>query len=171
VTGNLEKAYQTLELWYQAYPRRENPNAQGFLGSLATHGTGRYERAMEMSQRRIAANPDEVFGYSSLSWSYFLTDRFSEAESTLQRASDSKLETPEVLALRYTIAVLKGNPGQLDRAVGLARGKGRAEYWMAHEEALALARSGRLQAARRSSNRAVDLVREAGERETLNTAS
>ena len=36
VTGNLEKAYQTLELWYQTYPRGENPNAQGFLGGLAT---------------------------------------------------------------------------------------------------------------------------------------
>ena len=31
VTGNLEKAYQTLELWFQTYPRGENPNAQGFL--------------------------------------------------------------------------------------------------------------------------------------------
>jgi len=166
VTGNLEKAYQTLELWYQTYPRGENPNAQGFLGGLATHGTGRYERAMEMSQKRIAANPDEVFGYSSLSWSYFLTDRFSEAESTLQRASERKLETPEFLVMRYTIAALNSDQEQMDRVVGLARGKGRAEHWMAHEEALAFARLGRLQAARRSSNRAVDLVLQSGERET-----
>ena len=36
---------------------------------------------------------------------------------------------------------------------------------MAHEEALALARSGRLQAARRSSSRAVDLALQEGERE------
>jgi tetratricopeptide (TPR) repeat protein len=166
VTGNLEKAYQTLELWYQTYPRGENPNAQGFLGGLATHGTGRYERAMEMSQRRIAANPDEVFGYSSLAWSYFLTGRFSEAESALQRASDRKLETAEFLVLRYAIAVLKGNQDQMDRAAGLAKGRGRIEHWMAHEEALALARSGRLQAARQSSKRAMALALEAGERET-----
>lgn len=166
VTGNLERAYQTLELWYQTYPRGENPNAQGFLGGLATHGTGRYERAMEMSQKRIAANPDEVFGYSSLSWSYFLTDRFSEAESTLQRASGRKLEIPEFLVIGYNIAVLQGDQEQMDRAVGLAKGKRRAEHWMAHEEALALARSGRLQAARRSSKRAVDLALQAGDRET-----
>jgi serine/threonine protein kinase/tetratricopeptide (TPR) repeat protein len=166
VTGNLEKAYQTLELWYQTYPRGENPNAQGFLGGLATHGTGRYERAMEMSQKRIAANPDEVFGYSSLWWSYFLTGRFSEAEGALQRASDRKVETSEFLVLRYTIAALKGDQQQMAREVGLAKGKPRAEHWMAHEEALALARSGRLQAARRSSNRAVDLVPQGGEQET-----
>ena len=46
----------------------------------------------------------------------------------------------------------------MDRVVNLAKGKRRAEHWMAHQEALALARSGRLQAARRSSSRAVELA-------------
>ena len=72
---------------------------------------------------------------------------------------------PDFLVLRYNIAVLKGDQEQMDRAVALARGKRRAEHWMAHEEALALARSGRLQAARRSSSRAVDLALQEGERE------
>ena len=53
----------------------------------------------------------------------------------------------------------------MDRTVALAKGKHRAEHWMAHEEALALARSGRLQAARRSSSRAVDLALQEGVRE------
>jgi len=165
VTGNLEKAYQTLELWYQTYPRGENPNAQGFLGGLATHGTGRYERAMEMSQKRIAANPDEVFGYSSLASSYFFLDRFGEAEATLRRAAERKLETPDVMLLRYNIALLRGDQQQMDRTTGLARGKRKAELGIAHEEALGLARSGRLQAARRSSSRAMDLALQAGDHE------
>jgi eukaryotic-like serine/threonine-protein kinase len=166
VTGNLEKAYQTLELWYQTYPRGENPNAQGFLGGLATHGTGRYERAIEMSQKRIAAEPDEVFGYSSLASSYLFLDRFDEAESTLQHASDRKVETPDFLVLRYALAFLKGDQEQMDQAVRLAKGKRRAEHLMAHEEALTLAHSGRLDAAGRSSTRAVDLALQAGDRET-----
>ena len=58
VTGNLEKAYQTLELWLQTYPRGEQPNPQGLLGGLSTHGTGRFERAIEASQKAIAADPD-----------------------------------------------------------------------------------------------------------------
>ena len=33
VAGNLEKAYQTLELWYQTYPRGKNPNGGGLLGA------------------------------------------------------------------------------------------------------------------------------------------
>src|SRR5205807_891907 len=43
VTGNLEKAYQTLELWLQTYPRGGDPPPQDFLGGLSTHGTGRFE--------------------------------------------------------------------------------------------------------------------------------
>jgi serine/threonine protein kinase/tetratricopeptide (TPR) repeat protein len=166
VTGNLEKAYQTLELWFQTYPRGENPSARGFLGGLATPGTGRYERAIEMNQKRIAETPDEALGYSGLASDYFFLDRFAEAASTLQSASARKLETPDLLVLRYNIAVLKGDQAEMDRVAGVARGKRRAEHWMAHEEALALAHSGHLQAARRSSNRAVDSALQAGDRET-----
>ena len=73
VTGNLEKAYQTLELWLQTYPRGEQPNPQGLLGGLSTHGTGRFERAIEASQKGIAADPDFALAYGSLASSYFFT--------------------------------------------------------------------------------------------------
>ncbi len=167
MTGNLEKAYRTLELWSETYRRQgETANPQDLLGGLSTHGTGRFERATEASLDGIAADPDFVIPYNNLALAYFFSDRFAEAESTLQRAFARKLEMPLFLVLRYNIAVLKGDQDQMDRAVGLARGKGAAERWMAHEEALALARSGRLQAARRSSNRAVDLAMQEGARES-----
>jgi tetratricopeptide (TPR) repeat protein len=166
VTGNLEKAYQTLELWSQTYPRRgATANPQDLLGGLSTHGTGRFEKAIEASLEGIAADPDFPIAYNNLALAYFFTNRFPEAESTLQRASARKLEMPLFVVLRYNIAVLNGDQEQIDRAVGLARGKGVAEHRMAHEEALALARSGRLQAARRSSGRAVDLALQEGARE------
>ena len=76
VTGNLEKAYQTLESWLQTYPRGEPPDAQGLLGGLSTHGTGRYERAIEMSLEKIAADPDFMLAYDNLAFSYFFLDRF-----------------------------------------------------------------------------------------------
>ena len=51
VTGNLEDAYQTLELWRQTYPRAVfMPLA--LLGGLFTHGTGRFERVIETAQGR-----------------------------------------------------------------------------------------------------------------------
>jgi predicted Ser/Thr protein kinase/tetratricopeptide (TPR) repeat protein len=160
----------TLELWLQTYPRRgEPPSPHGLIGGLSTHGTGRFERAIDASRENIAADPDAARAYDSLAQSYVLTDRFPEAESTLRRASERKLETPILLVMRYNIALLNGDQEQMDRAVGLAKGKQGAEHGMAHAEALALTRSGRLQAARRSSSRAVDLALQGAEREAAAT--
>jgi eukaryotic-like serine/threonine-protein kinase len=165
VTGNLDRAYQTLELWLRTYPRGEQPSPESLLGGLAAQGTGRFERAIETSQRGIAADPSFALAYGNLASSYFFTDRLSQAESTLQRASARKLEIPDFLVLRYNIAALKGDRQQMDRAVGQARGTRGTEPRVAHAEALALVRSGRLQAARRSSSRAVDLALQEGERD------
>jgi eukaryotic-like serine/threonine-protein kinase len=166
VTGNLEKAYQTLESWLQTYPRGGDPPApQDLLGGISTHGTGRFERAIEMEEKEIADKPDINFGYRSLASSYFLLSRFPEAEGTLARASERRLEDPILMVLRYNIAALKEDQDEMDRVVAVARGKHGAEHRVAHAEALALARYGRLEAARQSSSRAVDLALQEGERE------
>src|SRR5262249_39493351 len=126
-------------------------------------------RAIEISQKKVAAAPDFLFGYANLASSYFFLDRFSEAESTLQRASERKLESPNLPMMRYNIAVLNADKDQMDRIVALARGKPGAEHRLAHAQALALVRSGRLADARRSSNRAMDLALQAGQREAAAT--
>jgi len=165
VTGNLEKAYQTLELWLQTHPRGGHPDPHSLFGGIATHGTGRYDKAIEASREAIANDPDFTMAYANLAASYFLTGRFAEAERTMQAASERKLEIPRFLVIGYNIAVLKADQEQMKRTVALARGKRRAEHWMAHEQALALARSGRLQQARRWSNTSIDLALQEGERE------
>jgi tetratricopeptide (TPR) repeat protein len=133
------------------------------LGGISTHGTGRFERAIEASQGEIADDPDNALGYSGLASSYFLLGRFEEAERVLQRATEHKFEeNPVLLVIRYTIAVLDGDKGQVDRIERLAKGKSGVEHAVVHAEALALARSGRLQLARQSSSRAMDLVPQRG---------
>jgi serine/threonine protein kinase/tetratricopeptide (TPR) repeat protein len=164
VTGNLEKAYQTLELWFQMYPGAEQPNPHSLFGGIATHGTGRYDRAIEASRKEIATDPDFGIGYNNLAESYFLTGRFADAERTIQAASRRNLAFDRLLPFRYNIAVLKGDHEQMDRSVALARGKRRLEHWIAHLESLALARAGRVQDARESSNRALELALQEGQR-------
>ena len=165
VTGNLEKAYQTLELWLQTYPRGESPNALSLLGGLATHGTGRFDRAIEASLKEIALEPHAGIGYGSLASSYFFLDRFEEAKRVLQRATEHNLENPILLLVRYNIAVLRGDKSEVDRIAALAKGKPVVGHLVAHAEALALARSGRLQLARQSSSRAMDLALQERQRE------
>jgi Flp pilus assembly protein TadD len=113
---------------------------------------------MEASKKEIADEPDAYPGYSGLASSYYFLDRFPEAERTLQQASERKLGNPNFLVFRYMIAALEGDNDKMDRVMALAKGKRGADHPMAHAEALALVRSGRLQAARRSSSRAVDLA-------------
>jgi serine/threonine protein kinase/tetratricopeptide (TPR) repeat protein len=165
VTGNLEKAYRTLESWFQTYPRGTEPAPLGLLGGLSTHGTGRFDRVIETAQQRIAADPGSIFGYSNLASGYFFLDRFEEAGNVLDRASERGLEAGTPLLVRYSIAVLKRDQGQMDRVVALARRTPGSEHPVVNVEALGLARSGRLTLARQSSTRAIDLARQAGERE------
>ena len=165
VTGNLEKAYHTLELWLQTYPRGPQPNPQGLLGGLSTHGTGRFERAIEISRKQMVDDPEFLYGYANLASAYFYVDRFEEAESVLRRATEGELEDPGLLMIGYNIAVLKRDQDQMDRIVAQAKGQQGAEHALANAEALALAGSGRLKLARQSSGRAIDLAGQAGGRE------
>jgi len=167
VTGNLERAYHTLELWLQTYPRGPltQPGPRALLGGLSTHGTGRFERGIEISRPLIAEDPNFLYGYANLASAYFYLDRFEDTENIRQRATERDLEDPSFLMIGYNIAVLRGDKDQMGRIVALAKGKPRAEHGVANAEALALARSGRLALARQSSSRAIDLARQAGERE------
>lgn len=167
VTGNLERAYHTLELWLQTYPRGPltQPGPRALLGGLSTKGTGRFERGIEISRPLIAEDPNFLYGYANLASAYFYLDRFEDAENIHQRATERDLEDPGFLMIGYNIAVLRGDKDQMGRIVALAKGKPRAEHGVANAEALALARSGRLTLARQSSSRAIDLARQAGERE------
>ena len=173
VTGNLEHAFQTLELWEQTYPRRAAPpDPLELLGGLSTKGTGRWEIAVESARKTIAAYPDVFIGYGNLALSSFFVDRFGEAENALQQAGAQKkewLEQPQFLVYRYNIAFMKGDNEQMDRAVALAKGKRLAEHWVTNSQALVQARSGHVQLARRLSSRAVDLALQEGGREAAAT--
>jgi predicted Ser/Thr protein kinase len=167
VTGNLEKAQQTCELWAQTYPREVEPHA--LLSGFIDQGSGKYEKSIEEAKIAIGLDPDLAFGYANLAYSYFYLDRPGEAGNTIQRASARKLEIPEFLVLRYYISFLRNDLPGMAREVYLSYGKPGAEDWIAHSEALVSAYSGRLQQATRMSRRAVYLARQAGQRETAAT--
>ncbi len=164
VTGNLEKAYQTLEAWLQAYPRGAEPNAVDLLGGISTHGTGRFERAIEATQRQVAEYPDTIYGYSGLAGAYTYTGRFDEADRTFQLAAERNLRMP-FLPFWYNVAVMRDDHETMERTVVLVKGKRGLEHAVAYAQAFALIRSGRLALARELSTRASDLALREGSRE------
>ena len=66
VTGNLEKALQTCELWVQTYPREKRPH--GILGAFLYPTFGKYEKGVEVAKQAIELDPDFPVGYLQLAF-------------------------------------------------------------------------------------------------------
>src|SRR5260221_8909386 len=74
VTGNLEKAFQTLQSWAQTYPRGANPDPRDLMGGLSAVGTGRFEIGIEQAKKTIASQPDFALANSNLAIGTFFLD-------------------------------------------------------------------------------------------------
>src|SRR5439155_20547892 len=107
VTGNLEKARQTCELWEQNYPRDANPHAM--LSAFINQPLGNFEKSVEEAKKAMQLDPDFFPGYVNLAGTYVLLDRLADAENILQRASERKLQSPFLLLVRYSIDFLKAD--------------------------------------------------------------
>ena len=159
VTGNLQKELQTLESWAQMYPR--DAYAPGIIAGWVARGTGQYERGIQAAQEAIRLDPDIPFPYECLAIHNLFLDRFTQAADALQRAADHKLEIPEMLVHRYYLAFFKGDQAGMEREIARAPGE-HAEDWMSHNQALVLARSGRMGQARTMWERAIASAQQAG---------
>ena len=113
----------------------------------------------------IELDPDGSIGYLNLADDYIDLDRLADAEATLKRAAERKLEMPDFIVLRYDLAFLKSDDSAMAREVSLSQRDSEAEDWLSHHESFVLAYSGRLREARKVSSQAVELAEQAGHRE------
>lgn len=163
VTGNMEKAEQTCELWIQTYPREMVPHS--LLSGIILPALSKYEQAVEEGKKTTQLDPDFAIGYNVLAYSYLYLDRIAEAESALHQAAERKLDIPDFLIQRYDIAFLKGDAAGMQREVAGAQGKTRVQDWNSNHQAFALAYVGHLREARDMSRVAVDLAQQEGQHE------
>ena len=160
VTGNLEKARQTLESFSRTYPRAREPH--GFL-SMIYQLFGKYDKSIEEGKRAIEIDPEFAPGYLNTAWAQVFLGRLEGAEQTIRLASDREVQVPELLILRYYIAFLKGDNTRMERAAALGAEKSGVEDWISDQQASVLAFSGHLRHARTMSRRAVDLAKQASQ--------
>ena len=155
VTGNLEKARRTAELWVQTYPRSREGQS---LLSVIYQFLGAYEKSAEAGKAAVEADPNFPPAYVNLAWADIFLDRFADAEGVIREASNRKIEVPDQILLPYYVAFLKGDTAGMERRAELARSKPGADDWIYHAEASVLAYSGRLQSARTLSRRSSSLA-------------
>jgi eukaryotic-like serine/threonine-protein kinase len=163
VTGNLEEARQTCELWARTYPRDAQPRT--FLSGFPSKSGGRYEKAAAEANRAVELDPDFAIAYYNLAVNNVYLDRLEEAEQTLRRAAGRGLEIDEFIMLSYDIGFLKGDQKEMKRIAARARERSGGEIWISNHEAFALAYLGRLQYARSLTRRAVQQAQQADQQE------
>jgi serine/threonine protein kinase/tetratricopeptide (TPR) repeat protein len=169
VTGNMEKAEQTCELWIQAYPRSERPHT--FLAGIIYPVVGQYEKAVEEGIKSVRLNPDNPIPYSVLTVSYMPLNRLDEAKATYAQALERKLDHPFFHIDMYEIAFLQNDAAGMAQQVAWSAGKPGVEDWFLADESATAAYFGRLMQAREFSRQAVDSAERAEEKEAAATYS
>ena len=163
VTGNLEREQRTLETWAESYPR--DARAHSLIGGLAASSTGKSELAIAESDKAIALDPDSAPSYFNKAFHQLLLNRPDDALLTVDRARERNLTFDNHLLVAYFVAFLKGTDEEIRRTAEEARKDRSTEDIISHLEALALARAGRLQDARRMAAVPVEVAQRSGRRE------
>jgi eukaryotic-like serine/threonine-protein kinase len=162
-TGNLERERRTLETWAASYPRIADPHT--LVAGLALMSTGQHELAIAETEKAIALDPGGSPAYGNRAFNQLLLNRLDDAVLTVRLAAERKLESASLLQTQYFVAFLTGNENELRRTATAALKSPTTEDSISNIEALALARSGQLQDARRMAEGAVQIAQKSGQRE------
>jgi eukaryotic-like serine/threonine-protein kinase len=152
VTGELDKAKQTLQAWAQAYPRNSMPHIN--LGLLSAY-QGQYEDEVmeELEGMRLA--PELGAAYPNLMEGYTALNRLDEAKKAAHQSLDHQLVGQFLHDDLYAIAFLEGDAEGMKREVAAVSGKPGVEDVLFSGESDTAAFYGRLEQARGFSHQAV----------------
>src|SRR5271157_3470985 len=103
VTGELDKAAQTLQEWVESYPR-ESAAYNNLAGVFDLQG--QYEKAAEMVRQALRIEPDWVGGYESLANCALAVQRPDEARQIIHQAQTRKMDDFAFHNALYALAFL-----------------------------------------------------------------
>ncbi|HEY0795010.1 MAG TPA: hypothetical protein VGD64_04445, partial [Acidisarcina sp.] len=164
VTGDLNKAEQTCQLWIQAYPRAELPH--DFLSGIIYPSLGQLENAKEHGRIAIDLAPDNPISYDILAFAFLSVDQVEEAAAAEAAAQKRNLEWPGMHSTLYQIAFQRGDALGMAKQVEWSAGKPGVEDGLLDYEAATAAYTGHLAKARELTRQAIASARAADERET-----
>ena len=97
----------------------ETPHS--FLAGFIYPASGRYEKSIEEAQKVMQIAPDSTFPYAVLASDYIALERVDDAENAIAMGTAQKLDSPQFAALRYDMAFLKGDAGEMEHEVTVAK--------------------------------------------------
>lgn len=163
ITGNLDSALRTAELWAQTFPR--DSEAHALVSGFTSQGLGQYQKTIAEAAQALELDPDMLPAYLNLASGYLFLNRFDEAEAALRRAANRQLEIPDSQILLFYLAFLKNDDDGMNRAKVRIQGMPDGEDWMLQSQALVAAHAGRLRRAKALSQEAVESAQRSGHTE------
>ena len=153
VTGDMERAKETSELWVQTYPRdgvaREKlATIYGELGDV--------ERADLQAQEALRLDPDSAINVFNSVMGAVALNRLDEARTIGETARAHGLDGLLIHETIYPIAFLRGDSAEMERQLAWAADNGDATLFSEHSDTEAY--YGRLRKARELSKRAAELA-------------
>jgi serine/threonine protein kinase/tetratricopeptide (TPR) repeat protein len=164
VTGQLEKAEQTYELWRQTYPREDRSYRRlGFV----SHNLGNWERALEQYREALRLGPNTGPNYVNLGAAYTALNRLDEAEAVYKQAEERKLEHEGLRMYRYRLAFVKGDAAQMAQLLSATMDKpGTEGDWFLATQADTEGWYGKLKNAHELTGRAMESAQQNDAKET-----
>ena len=162
VTGELEKAIQSYEMWARAYPHNGEP--YGNLGVDYSY-LGQYDKAVAASLEDLRLNPGSAAAFTNLVGLYAALDRLNDARAKYNEAVEHKVDNPFLHGNRYGVAFLENDPSEMKRQAAAASGKPGEDILLSFASDTE-AFYGRLENARELSQRAIDSAHRNGSSET-----
>ena len=162
VTGELEKAAQTYEMWRQSYPADILP--PGNLGDVHMR-LGQWEKALRETQDVGRLDPNSAVFNANLVQSELALNHMNEARATGEQALKRKLSSQDLHLAVYASAFLSDDREGMQEQLDWAIGRPGEEDWLLSAQSDTEAYFGRLDKARELSRRAISSGSHAGAEE------
>ena len=120
VTGELEKASETYDLWRQIYSR--DSGQVGNLGAISAN-LGKWDKALAEDGEALRLDLSDQVSYLNLGAAYVALNRPDDADRVYEQAEGRKLQGQYMSASRYLVAFLKGDVADMAKFSSAAMGQ------------------------------------------------
>ena len=119
VTGNLEAARSSLELWSRTYPRDDEP--QLYLWYISAT-TGQYEKALAAANLSVDLAPESANNIVSVAYAQMWLNQLDEVKATEQKARSRNLESPWLAQILYCVNFLQHDQTAMEKEAAHSKG-------------------------------------------------
>jgi serine/threonine protein kinase/tetratricopeptide (TPR) repeat protein len=163
VTGNLEVARSSYQLWAQTYPRDQEPQVYGWVAYTLM---GDYDKAHAAALKAFKLNPGSGNNYVNLAYTYQWINQLDQAKATVKESRAHNIDSPWLPLILYTVDFLEHDAAGMQQQVADASGRPGVDDQILFLQSETAAYEGRFAKAQELTQRAADSAERVDEKET-----